>query len=47
LRPWQVLQYNTFSWQFMLVESNILLHILHLKHSLWKESSPTTLDSAA
>jgi len=45
--PWHTLQYRTRSWQFRLVESRALLHILHLKHSLWKESSPTFLDSAA
>jgi len=45
--PWQTLQKSTRSWQFRFVESRALLHILHLKHSLWKESSPTFLDSAA
>jgi len=45
--PWHVLQKRTFSWQLIFVESSILLHILHLKHSLWNWSSPTALASAA
>jgi len=47
LRPWQFLQNNSFSCSVQLVESNILLHIPHLKHDLWNLYPPATRSSAA
>lgn len=47
LRPWQFLQYSSFSCSAQFVESSILPHIPHLKHPLCHLCPPATRSSAA